>query len=174
MGGIVISDAPWWLRPWLFIIFTRSEADISDTALRRLLLVSAANSAAALWRLVLTASLRAVLRQLVRTAALRAVRRRQILIRAENWTAAVLRRRLIIRAEYWTAAAHRRLVLTVALRAALGRSLIIRAIGALGTALRFSKQLGQCLHLRLALQSFVRMRRRISLETLLDCSNCAR
>ena len=101
MGGRVISDTPWWLRPWLFIIFTRSEADISDTALSRLLLVSAANSAAALWRLVLAAALRAVLRQLVLTAALRAVRRRQILIRAaraENWTAVGLRRRLIIRA----------------------------------------------------------------------------
>ena len=85
MGGRVISVTPWWLRPWLFIIFTRSEADISATALSRLLLVSAANSAAALWRLVL--------RQLVRAAALRAVRRRQIIIRAE-----IARRRLIIRA----------------------------------------------------------------------------
>ena len=107
------------------------------------------------------AALRAALRRLVLTTALRAALRWLLLIRAENWTVAVIRRRLIIRAEYWTAAAHRRLVLTVALRAALGRSLIIRAIGALGTALRFSKQLG-------------RLRRRLSLETLLDCSNRGR
>ena len=112
------------------------------------------------------AVLRAALRRLVLTTALRAALRWLLLIRAENWAAAVLRRRLIIRAEYWTAAAHRRLVLTVALRAALGRSLIIRAIGALGTALRFSKQLGQCLHLRLSLQSFVRLRRTEELQQL--------
>ena len=122
------------------------------------------------------AALRAALRRLVLTTALRAALRwlLLLLIRAENWTAAVLRRRLINRAEYWTAAAHRRLVLTVALRAALGRSLIIRAIGALGTALRFSKQLGQRLHLRLSLQSFVRLRRRLSLESFSDCGNHAR
>ena len=111
------------------------------------------------------AALSAALRRLVLPAALRAAFMWLLLIRAENRTSAVLRRRLIIRAEYWTAAAHRRLVLTVALRAALGRSLIIRAIGALGTALRFSKQLGQCLQLRLSLPSFVRLRRRLSLET---------
>ena len=106
---------------------------MSDTALMRLLLVSAADSAAALRavlrqlvlttlravlrQLVLTAALRAVLRHLVLTAALRAVRRqlvRTAAFRAEILTARGGLRHIRIRAENWTAVGLRAYIAIIA------------------------------------------------------------